>query len=307
MQLISGTTDFALEYETAVAIGKFDGVHVGHRQLLKEILAQKSLGLKSCVFTFDPPPAVLFGASDGKVLTTREEKRIVFEQMGIDVLVEFPLTEKTAGIPAEDFVREYLRERLNAKVVVAGTDLSFGAGGRGNTELLCEMAQTLDMEVKTIQKVCIDDKEVSSTLVRELVEKGESKEWERFLGMPYPIMGTVVSGNRVGRKIGFPTVNIRPEPEKLLPPKGVYRAEIISRGRKFSGISNVGYKPTVTEEKELVVETYLYDFEEDIYGETIEIYLKEFLRAEKKFDNLEALKGQIARDIQVGKMEEKHL
>ncbi len=307
MQLISGTTDFALEYETAVAIGKFDGIHVGHRQLLKEILAQKSLGLKCCVFTFDPPPAFFFGASDGKVLTTREEKRILFEQMGIDVLVEFPLTEATAGISAEDFVREYLRKRLNAKVVVAGTDLSFGAGGRGNTELLLEMAQTLDMEVKIIEKVCIDGKEVSSTLVRELVENGQTAEWERFLGMPYPIIGTVVCGNKVGRKIGFPTVNIRPEQEKLLPPKGVYQAEIISRGRKFAGISNVGYKPTVTEERVLIVETYLYDFEEDIYGETIEIYLQDFLRAEQKFDSLEELKEQINKDIQVGKKKEKHL
>lgn len=303
MQIISGKTDFVLDFETAVAIGKFDGVHVGHRELLNEILAQKSAGLKSCVFTFDPPPSIFFGITDKKVLTTKEEKRKIFEQLGIDVLVEFPLNIQTAEISAEDFVRDYLKMSLKAGFVAAGTDLSFGAGGHGNPELLCRMGNELGMDIKIIDKVCAEGEEISSTLVRKMVESGKMAELKNLLGMPYPIMGTVIHGNHIGSKIGFPTINIRPEEDKLLPPNGVYLSEVTWRGRRIKGISNIGYKPTVTEEKVMGVETFLYDFEEDIYGETIEIYLKDFLREEKKFGSLEELKAQLLVDIEAGRIQ----
>lgn len=136
MEIIAGTTDFYLEKDTAVAIGKFDGVHLGHRRLLEEILNKKKNGLAACVFTFDPTPAVLFGLSDGKELTTREEKRRLFEHLGIDILIEFPLTKETAATEPERFVTEILAKQMNTRFVAAGEDLSFGKNGAGNAELL---------------------------------------------------------------------------------------------------------------------------------------------------------------------------
>ncbi|MFR7401273.1 MAG: bifunctional riboflavin kinase/FMN adenylyltransferase, partial [Waltera sp.] len=153
MEIIAGTTDFYLEKDTAVAIGKFDGVHLGHRRLLEEILGRKKYGLAACVFTFDPTPAVLFGLSDGKELTTREEKRRLFERLGIDTLIEFPLTKETAATEPECFATEILAKQMKTRFVAAGEDLSFGKNGAGNAELLERMAPHLGFCDQTIEKI----------------------------------------------------------------------------------------------------------------------------------------------------------
>jgi len=300
LEIIANTTQFYLERETAVAIGKFDGVHVGHRRLLEEILEQKKNGLTTCVFTFDPPPAVLFGRSDTKELTTREEKRLLFERMGIDILIEFPLTLETAAIPPLAFVVDILVKQLQARLVVAGEDLSFGAGGAGDAALLKKLSLEFGFEVKTIEKVRIDTQVVSSTDIRAMVEAGNMNMVERMMGKPYTVMGTVAHGNRIGRTIGFPTVNLLPQPEKLMPPNGVYDAYVYYDGVKYRGISNVGYKPTVTDERVLGLETYLYDFDREIYGEEIEVELLTYRRPERQFESLDALKAQLKEDIRLG-------
>jgi riboflavin kinase/FMN adenylyltransferase len=298
MEIITGTADFFLEKETAVAIGKFDGVHIGHRRLLEEIISEKPGGSASCVFTFEPAPAVLFGIGDGKELTTRNEKRMLLERMGVDILVEYPLNMELAKMPPENFARDVLARQMNAVLVAAGTDLSFGDGGRGNAELLVNMADELGFEVRTIDKVCIDGHEVSSSFIRQCIEKGDMPLAERLLGIPYAIMGKVEHGNRIGRTLGFPTVNLVPDKSKLLPPSGVYASYVIYRGRKYRSISNVGCKPTVADEQIFGVETYIYDFNNDIYGEDIEVYLQEFRRPEQKFNSVEELRAQLMRDIE---------
>lgn len=298
LEIISGTTDFYLEKETAVAIGKFDGVHIGHRRLLEEIIRQKKDGLYSCVFTFDPAPAVFFGLSDGRELTTKEEKHILFERMGVDVLIEFPLTFETAAIPPERFVLEGLAKRMNTRFIAAGADLSFGAGGRGDAALLGKLGPELGFGVKIIDKVRLDGREVSSSLIRSRVEAGDMEAAERLLGLPYPVMGTVVHGRHIGSALGFPTVNLVAPDNKLLPPNGVYRSRVLCRGRWLSGISNIGFKPTVTDERILGVETYLYDFDEDVYGKPIQVYLEAFRRSEKRFESVDALREQLLRDIE---------
>ncbi|MCM1540623.1 MAG: bifunctional riboflavin kinase/FAD synthetase [Blautia sp.] len=300
MEIITNTTDFYLDRETAVAIGKFDGVHIGHRRLLEEIREKKKEGLCSCVFTFDPAPAVLFGQSDGKELTTKEEKHMLFERAGVDILIEFPMNPETAATPPEVFAAEILGERMQTRFLAAGSDLSFGAGGAGDAELLRKMGPELGFQVRTIAKVCLDGREVSSTYVRDCVEKGDMQLAERLLGMPYPVLGTVVKGNQLGRNLGFPTVNLLPEESKLLPPNGVYFSQVRHRGRLYRAISNVGYKPTVTEERVMGMESYLYDFSGDMYGEQIEVYLLEFRRPEQCFESVDALRGQLAEDIKAG-------
>ena len=301
MEIIAGTTDFYLEKDTAAAIGKFDGVHLGHRRLLEEILNKKKNGLAACVFTFDPTPAVLFGLSDGKELTTREEKRRLFEHLGIDILIEFPLTKETAATEPERFVTEILAKQMNTRFVAAGEDLSFGKNGAGNAELLEKMAPQLGFCARTIEKIEVDGIEVSSTYIRKLVEEGRMEEAEKMLGMPYTLVGRVEHGNHIGHTLGFPTVNLLPPAGKLLPPNGVYYAVVRYNGRAYKAISNVGTKPTVSFEKVMGVESYLYDFAQDIYGQEIEVALKSFRRPERRFGSLEELKKQLDLDIADGR------
>lgn len=302
MQIITGTTDFQLTEKTAVAIGKFDGVHMGHRHLLAEILKQKENGKKACVFTFDPPLAVFFGKTDEKELTTKEEKRKIFADMGIDILIEFPMNKTTAAMPPEFFVCEIMFQQMQAGFVAAGTDLSYGYKGAGNAVLLQELALQHNVEVRIIDKILLDGKEVSSTYAREAVETGNMELVEQLLGKPYTLEGIVEHGNHMGHKMGMPTANVIPPKDKLLPPCGVYFSGIRVDGNYYRGISNIGYKPTVKEaEKRLGIETYLYDFDDDVYGKEITVELYTFRRPEQKFDSLEALQKQVQEDILVGK------
>lgn len=300
MEIIAGTSDFYLNVRTASGIGKFDGIHIGHRRLLEEILERKQEGLAACVFTFDPAPAVLFGGSDGRELTTREEKRMLFERMGVDILIEFPLTRETAAMEPEVFAEEVLAKRMQVDFLAAGSDLSFGSRGRGDAALLQRLGPELGFSVKIIDKVCLEGNQVSSTYVREQVEAGNMELAERLLGMPYMVAEEVVTGNRLGRTIGFPTVNVLPAKNKLLPPNGVYFSEVCCRGKRYRAISNVGYKPTVTKERVMGVESYLYDFDQEIYGESIEVYLLAFRRPERQFESVEALRAQLEEDIAAG-------
>lgn len=299
MEIISESVDFQLNRETAIAIGKFDGVHVGHRRLLEEILEKKKDGLEACVFTFDVSPAVLFGFGDGKVLTTSEEKRRIFKELGIDVLVEFPMTRQTAAIPAGDFARRYLSGALCGRFIAAGDDLSFGQYGKGDAKLLQGLSAELEFEVKTISKVEIEGIPASSTYVRSLVESGKMEETSVFLGEPYCIDGMVVHGRHLGHELGFPTINLLPQEEKLLPPVGVYASKVRIDGKLYCGITNIGRKPTVSGNAGLTgVETNLFDFEGDLYGREVQVYLHHFQRPERKFENVDALKRQIALDVE---------
>ncbi len=302
MEIITHTKKMDLNRETAVAIGKFDGLHLGHRRLLQEILEQKQKGLAACVFTFDPAPAVLFGQSDGRELMTKEEKRALLAGMGVDILIEFPLTMETAAIPAKEFVKEILVKQMRVRFIAAGTDLSFGAGGKGDAALLKEMGKDCGFQVKTIEKVRLGDQEISSTYVREQLEVGNMMLVEKLLGRPYTITGIVVHGNRLGRTLGMPTVNLLPPAAKLLPPCGVYYSSVLYQGKHYRAISNVGYKPTVTDARVMGVETYLYDFHSEIYGEEIDVSLHEFKRPEKRFESIEELKEQLLQDISEGKL-----
>lgn len=306
MKIIAQTTEFMLNQNSAVTIGKFDGIHVGHCRLLQKITEQKARGLLAVVFTFDPSPAALFGEKQLE-LTTREEKREVFEKMGIDVLVEFPLSRKTAAIKPEEFVSQILVKQMKAKYIAAGTDLSFGDKGAGDFKLLQQMCKKFDYQVEIIDKVTYDDKEVSSSLVREEVTKGNMITVQQLLGHAYTVSGTIVTGNRIGRTLGMPTVNLLPGAEKLMPPFGVYYSRVFLQDtpedekREYCGITNIGYKPTVSQEKILGVETYLYHFTGDLYGRNITVELLEFKRGEQQFASLDALKKQLMLDVEDGR------
>lgn len=302
MQIIHDTMEFHMEAESAVAIGKFDGVHRGHEMLLSCILEKKKHGMKAVVFTFHPSAAVYFGQASGGELTTREEKRSCFERLGVDILIEFPLNKETAATSPEDFVREILVKRMNTAFVAAGRDLSFGRGGKGDSRLLERMADELHFQVCIIDKVFHEGREISSTYVREMVEKGDMQGARDLLGRYYSFEGTVEQGNRLGRRIGMPTMNLYPRPEKLLPPWGVYYSRLLYEGGIYPGITNIGRKPTVNDTETVSVETYLYDFDKDMYGKDIVTELLQFKRPEQKFKDVAQLKAQMEKDIAQGKI-----
>lgn len=302
MQIIKETMQFHIEGKTAVAIGKFDGIHRGHQKLIEEIIKAKEDGLKATIFTFDPPPSVLFSGQKQMEIMTKEEKRQQFEKMGVDVLIEFPLTKESAAISPENFIGDILVEKLHVKKVVAGKDVSFGDKGKGDYQLLKKFSEIYGYQVEIVDKVCFEDKEISSTYVREEIEKGNMVLVEKLLGRPYQVSGVVEPGKQIGRTIDIPTVNIRPSEEKALPPNGVYfsRVHLVEENHTYRGLTNIGYKPTVSEEKRKGVETYLYDFEGDLYGKKIEVSLLVYERAEKKFENLKELKKQVQMDKEAG-------
>lgn len=300
MKIIEQTTEFRLTGPSAVAIGKFDGVHLGHRKLIHRIIEQKKENLLATVFTFDTSAAAFFGGEE-KELTTVTEKRRIFKEMGVDVLIEFPLNRETAATEPAEFVRRYLAEQMRAAYICAGEDLSFGRNGAGNYTLLKEYADTYNYRVELIDKVRADGEVVSSTRVREAVRMGCMEDAARMLGTPYSVSGLVQHGRRLGRTIGMPTANLLPEKDKLLPPNGVYYSRVLIDGKIYRGISNVGCKPTVDTANVMGVETYLYDFAGNLYGRNITVELLAFRRPEMKFDSVEHLKEQMETDIAAGR------
>lgn len=301
MRVIESTTTFQIEEPTAIAIGKFDGVHRGHRELLSNVMKAKEQGLKAAIFTFDMSPEAFFKKIRYKELMTKEEKRAYFDQMGVDYLVEYPFNEESAGIAPEEYVKEFLLHKMNGKLIVAGADLSFGHKGAGNAALLQRLSGELSFEAKIIGKICEEGREISSTYVREEVRKGNMEKVANLLGKPYSISGVIRSGNRIGRTLGLPTLNLYPMEEKLLPPNGVYFSTVLLDGKEYQGVTNIGRKPTVGATQPMSVETHLFGFNEDAYGKSCEVRLLKFDRPEQKFEDLEHLKKAILENVLNGK------
>lgn len=284
------------EYKGAVAIGKFDGIHIGHQALLNRIINKKKDNMLAIVFTFSPSPEEFFRGQLLPVIDTVEEKRENFEHMGVDILIEYPLTKESASISPEDFMQKILVKKLHAGYVVSGKDLSFGNKGLGNSGMLTSFAKENDFQYEMINKVCVDDKEVSSTAVRNAIAEGSMETAAKMLGRDYRIGGEVVHGRALGRTMQMPTINVIPSKQKLLPPSGVYATITLLEGRELMGVTNIGYKPTVSNEMKIGVETHLFDFNEDIYGKHVVVKILHFIRSEMHFDGIDSLMKQMAVD-----------
>ncbi len=302
MKIISGKTEFQLNKDSAVAIGKFDGVHTGHLKLLEALLeAGEKERLGTVVFTFDPSPEVFFSHGTARCLSTREEKRDLLEKAGVEVLVEYPFRAETAAVPAEEFIDRFLVRQLRAKVVVAGPDLSYGARGSGNFELLEKKGAESGFTTRKIEKILHHGTEISSTMIRQLVREGLMEEAAACLGRPYSMSGEIVRGNRIGHRIGVPTINLVPDSAKCLPPFGVYFSETVLDGKVFPSITNIGVKPTVSQENAVSAETFLYENVSELYGKRAEIRLLCFHRPEQAYPSLEALKERLEKDLAAGR------
>ena len=300
MQIISGTKEFNQLPPAAVAIGKFDGVHRGHRKLIGELLARKAQGLCAAILTFTPAPETFFGFGDGYSVTTQEEKRRIFSELGIDYLIEYPFDRETADTLPELFVREILQEQMNARFIAAGPDLSYGRRGVGDYTLLEEIGREEGFETMCVEKLRIGGEVVSSSRIRALLREGRMEEVQECLGRPYSILGTVRHGRELGRTIGIPTINQVPETEKLLPPRGVYYSIVTVDGTAFPGMTNIGVRPTVSGDGTITAETHLFGFSGDLYGKSAQTDLLHFRRPEKRFGSLEELKTAMEADIRAG-------
>lgn len=297
MQIIEKTTEFHIPEKTAIAIGKFDGIHRGHRALLERLESAGKEGLKAAVFTFSPSPAAFFSGQEIKELTTKAEKRFLFEQMGIDYLVEYPLSAETAAIAPDVYVKEFLLEKMNGALIVAGEDVSFGKGGKGNRKLLEEMSVQYGFELELIKKLRLGEREISSTYVREEVLAGHMEKAAELLGEPYFVSGSVENGKKLGRRLGMPTANLYPAEDKLLPPGGVYFSRVWLNGKSYQGVTNIGKRPTIKDGNRISAETYLLNFAEEIYGKFMKTELLHFRRGEKKFQSEEHLRQAVREDI----------
>ncbi|MGN0343128.1 MAG: bifunctional riboflavin kinase/FAD synthetase [Roseburia sp.] len=299
MEYIRGTTSFKISYDTVISLGKFDGFHRGHELLLEHMMEKKSTGLKTVIFTFDVPPKP--GQEPGKVLTTNREKEEICRMFGIDYLIECPFADEIRNMEAEDFIRMIVSE-LHVKCVVVGTDFRFGHGRRGDYRMLMHYAGIYGYEVIVVDKMQDQGRDISSTYIREEVQKGNMEKANKLLGYDFFVQGTVQHGRHMGQAVlGVPTVNLLPPEEKLLPPFGVYVCEVEAVGKIWHGIADIGKKPTIHGENPVAIEAHIFDFNGNLYGEQIKISLKKRTRGEMKFDSLEDLKRQIESDIVYGR------
>lgn len=298
--LLSAIPDLAqLTGPLYLAIGVFDGVHLGHRSVLLRALADARAANGGAVaVTFDPHPAkILRPASAPRLLTAYRHKLKLIRRLGINAVLVIPFTAEFAATPPEEFVLQLHSACRPLREICVGHEWSFGRGRAGNLEMLRRMGDELGFDEVGVPAVRLNGEIVSSTAIRAAVEAGDLARAALLLGREYSILGTVVRGDQIGRSIGFPTANLSAHNEQY-PPNGVYAVTAEWAGRTFPGVVNLGVRPTIASATgERVLELHLFDFDEDIYGEDIEVTFRAAIRPEQKFGSLEALKEQIARDV----------
>lgn len=294
------------EFRNAVVtIGTFDGVHAGHRQIIDELLREaRTINGETVIITFHPHPRKIVSSPllGIRLINTLEEKIELLEQLGVDHLVVVPFTDAFANQQAEDYVEHFLVKRFRPHTVIIGYDHRFGRDRKGDYRLLELLAPRFHYQLKEIPKHILDEIAISSTRIREALLEGRIETADKLLGYEFFFSGTVVDGDKLGRKLGYPTANIQvPDEEKIIPGNGIYAVYAslpysrYTDGERLKGMMSIGFRPTV-DGKKRVIEVNLFDFNEDIYGYTLRIYVKKYLREEIKFDSLEALVKQIDQD-----------
>lgn len=298
MKIFHSTLDFKSDKKTIVTIGTFDGVHIGHKKILSEIV-QNSLSdnLESVVLTFFPHPRMVLNEnSDIKLLNTINEKSELLQQNGIQNLVIQNFNNAFSELSAEKFVKDILVKQLNIQKIIIGHDHRFGKNRSANIDDLIVFGKKNNFDVEQISVKEIDDVAVSSTKIRNTILEGKITLANEYLGYNYQISGKIIKGKQLGRTIGFPTANIELEENyKLIPKFGVYIVRSTIENKTFFGIMNIGLKPTFDEEN-VTLEVHFLDFDANLYDKKITVSIIEFIREEQKFENIETLKIQIFKD-----------
>ncbi len=290
-------TEKTLEQPSAVALGFFDGLHLGHIEVVRRTLMRR--GLKSVLFTFNEKTALpKFKKTKGRCIITHEQKKLLLGKIGVDYIYA-PDFSDIKELSARDFVAEVLIKRLSAKYVVCGYDFRFGKGGEGDPETLKRLCAEMGAECEIVAPVKVDGEIVSSTEIRRLIRAGAVARANRLLGYELSYCLPVLHGARLGTEIGFPTINQQIPDYMVQPKNGVYKSWASIDGKTYRGITNIGVKPTVGYTGEALMETHIIGFSGELYGKNVTVSLREYLRGEQRFDSLEALKKQLTYDKSV--------
>lgn len=301
MKVIHKITEIPEHVKIGVTIGNFDGVHIGHQNLLSDI--RKKCDEKSLAFvvvTFVPhPQKILCPGKERFLINSYNYKRELLEKQGVDYLIEIEFNRDFSTLSPEAFLKGYLLPHTGLTDIYLGYDFAFGANKQGDFDIVKDTCKNCNVMIQP--KFELHDQTVSSTLIRKLILAGHMPEVEAILGRPFRLEGTVIKGEGRGRKIGFPTANILVSPDLIVPDKGVYISRTTNKGMTYNSITNIGNNPTFNTSDNLFIETHLFDFDDYLYGEQIEIELYKKVRDEKKFSSVNELVDQIKKDVESAK------
>ncbi|QDO93342.1 bifunctional riboflavin kinase/FAD synthetase [Formosa sediminum] len=299
MEKVRNFNNLDSKISTVVTIGTFDGVHLGHQKILKRLVnTAQDTQLKSVVLTFFPHPRmVLQNDANIKLINTIEERSNILEKTGLDYLCIQKFTKEFSRLPAEDFVKKILLEQLQAKRVIIGYDHHFGRNRSANIDDLRRFGELYDFEVEEISAEDVNEVAVSSTKIRKALKDGDIEKANRYLGYPFCLNGTIISGKQIGKQLEYPTANLKiEEAYKLIPKHGVYVVKATINTQTVYGMMNIGTNPTITDSTKQHIEIHFFNFNANLYNQSLEIKILHRLRDEKKFDSIEALKLQLQQD-----------
>jgi riboflavin kinase/FMN adenylyltransferase len=297
MKIYHGTENANIQRPTVLTLGVFDGLHLGHQRIMQTVAERaRAVDAQATAITFDPHPrAVLHPESAPPLLQTLDQRLANFEVLGIEQAIVIPFDKEFASNPAEEFLNAIIHERLQAKEVYLGKGFAFGKGRGGNIELLRKLSAELGFVADEVPEIVLRGQRISSSAIRKLLSEGRVNLARRMLGRPYGIEGVIVRGNRRGHTIGFPTANLHPH-NRVIPKFGVYATATLVDGTWRRSITNVGVRPTFGQDLEPSIESYIFDFDGDLYGDVLRVRFLHRIRDERKFNGIDELKTQISRD-----------
>jgi riboflavin kinase / FMN adenylyltransferase len=299
MAIFYNTAHLPEFHKSVITIGTFDGVHHGHKKILTELVkSTEKIQGESIVITFEPHPRkLLFPQQPLKLLTPLEQKLDLLTEIGITHVVVAPFTLEFSNLSARDYIENFLVKYFNPQRIIIGHDHHFGHDRKGDLAMLRSLESSFGYKVEEIPAQLIEEAAVSSTKIRKALLEGRVEEGGLMLGREYSISGTVREGKQLGRTLGFPTANIQPsDPDQLIPGPGVYAVRVNWKNHLHNAMLNIGFRPTVSDEQKLTLEVNLFDFNQNIYGETLELIFIARIRDEQKFPSLENLKQQLNQD-----------
>jgi riboflavin kinase/FMN adenylyltransferase len=301
MKIYQDISNFHVE-NPVVTIGSFDGVHLGHLKIIQRLreIALQTRG-ESVVFTFSPHPRLILFPDEGnlRLLTTLDEKTDLLEKAGVEHLIIYPFTKEFSQLSYTEFVRDILVGEIKIKTLVVGYDHKFGKNREGSFELLQDLSSVYNFSVEKLDVLLMDDINVSSTKIRNALQNGNIEKANQYLGYSFRLHGTVIEGQKLGRRIQFPTANIQAsDPHKIIPAYGVYAVYANVDGKRYQGMMNIGTRPTVSNADHRSIEVHIIGFEGNLYNKTIEIEFIQKIREEQKFGSVEELRSQLEKDKQ---------
>lgn len=303
MRIFQDLSEVTRDDNTIITLGTFDGIHAGHKLIIEEVVKKASdLGGRSFLITYHPHPRkVITGQNQLNLLSTPSEKAEIFRSLGIENLLIVNFTKKFSRLSPDAFIENYIINGIGTKEVIIGYDHHFGKGRGGDQDFLYTMGNNFGFEVSIIPEYKMNNVTVSSSTIRRALLEGKISEANEYLGRQYAFTGTVIEGDKRGRELGFPTANLRIDDEdKLLPALGIYAVEVTINDNKKQGLLSIGRRPTFYELGDVVPEVYLFDFDENIYGEEITVSLVERIRGEEKFSSADELIEKMNKDKEIG-------